>query len=58
MQSSHPIKHLSMPTSKILLGMDAEVDSQFSHTSKIVYFTKLENGLNLTAYAKIFTLDA
>ena len=47
-----------MPTSKILLGMGAEVDSQFSQTSKIVYFTKLENDLNLTAYAKVFTLDA
>ena len=58
MQNSHPIKHLSMPTSKTLLGMGAEVDSQLSHTSKILYFTKLDNDLNLTVYAKIFTLDA
>ena len=55
MQNSHPEKHLSMPTSKALPGMAAEVDSQLSHTSKIVYFVKLDNGLNLTVYAKIFT---
>ena len=55
MQNSHPVKHLSMPTSKALLGMGAEVGSQFSDTSKIAYFTKLDNGLNLTVYAKIFT---
>ena len=55
MQNSHPVKHLSMPTSKTLLGMGAEVDSQLSHTSKMVYFIKLDNGLNLTVYAKIFT---
>ena len=55
MQNSHPVKHLSMPTSKTLLGMGAEVDSQLSHTSKIVYFINLDNGLNLTVYAKIFT---
>ena len=54
-QNSHPVKHLSIPTSKTLLGMGAEVDSQLSHTSKIVYFIKLDNGLNLTVYAKIFT---
>ena len=54
-QNSHPVKHLSMPTSKTLLGMGAEVDSQLSHTSKIVYFINLDNGLNLTVYAKIFT---
>ena len=52
MENSHPIKTLSMPTSKILLGMGAKVDSRLSHKSKIVYFTKLDNGLNLTAYAK------
>ena len=44
-----------MPTSKTLLAMGTEVDSQPSHTSKIVYFIKLDNGLILTAYAKIFT---
>ena len=44
-----------MPISKTLLGMGAEVDSQPSHTSKIVYFIKLGNSLNLTVYAKIFT---
>ena len=44
MQNSHPVKHLF-----------AEVDSQLSHTSKIVYFIKLHNGLILTVYAKIFT---
>ena len=55
MQNSHPVKHLSMPTSKTLLGMGAEVDSQLSHTSKIVYFIKLDNGLILTVHAKIFT---
>ena len=55
MQNSHPVKHLSMPTLKTLLGMGAEVDSQLRHTSKIVYFIKLDNGLNLTVYAKIFT---
>ena len=58
MENSHPIKRLSMPTLKTLLGMGAEVDSQLSHTSKILYFTKLNNDLNLTVYAKIFTLDA
>ena len=58
MQHSHPIKHLSMPTSETLLGMGAEVDPQLSHTSKIVYFTKLYSGLNLTVSTKIFTLDA
>ena len=36
-----------MPTSKALFGMGAEVDSQLSHTSKIVYFIKLDNGLNI-----------
>ena len=56
MQNSRPIKHLSMPT-KTLLEIGAEVDSQLSHTSKTVYFTKQDNGLNLTFYAKIFTLD-
>ena len=55
MQNSHPIKHLSTPTSKTLLWMNAEVDSQFSHTSKMVYFIKLDNGLILTVYAKLFT---
>ena len=54
MQSSHPVKHFSMPTSKTLLG-SAEVDSQLSNTSKTVYFIKLDNGLILTVYAKIFT---
>ena len=54
-QNSHPVKHLSMPTSKTLLGMGAEVDSQLSHTSKIVYFIKLDNPLILIVYAKIFT---
>ena len=54
---SHPIKHLSMPPLKTLLGMGGEVDSQLSHTSKIVHFTKLDNGLNLTVRAKILTLD-
>ena len=57
MQNSHPIKYLSMPTSKTLLGMVAELDS-LSHISKILYLTKLDNGLNLTVFAKIFTLDA
>ena len=38
--------------------MGAELDSQLSHTSKIVYFTKLDNGLDLTIYTKIFPLDA
>ena len=56
MQSSHPVKHLSMPTSRTLLGMGAEVDSQLSHTSIIVYFIKLDNSLILTVYAKIFTI--
>ena len=55
MQNSHPVKHLLMLTSKTLLAMGAEVDSQLSHTSKIVYFIKLHNGLILTVYAKIFT---
>ena len=36
MQNSHPIKHLSMPTSKTLLGMCPEVDSQLINVSKIV----------------------
>ena len=35
MQNSHPVKHLSMPTSKTLLGMGAEVvSSQLSHASR------------------------
>ena len=34
MQINHPVKHLSRPTLKILLGMGAEVDSQLSHKSK------------------------
>ena len=35
MQNSHPVKHLSMPTSKTLLGMGAEVvGSQLSHASR------------------------
>ena len=55
MQGIHPAKHVSMPTSKRLVGMSAEVDSQLSHTSKIVYFIKLDNGLILTVYTKIFT---
>ena len=55
MQISHPVKHLSRPTLKILLGMGAEVDSQLSHKSKIVYFIKLDNGFILTVYAKIIT---
>ena len=55
MQNIHPVKHLSMPTSKKLFGMGAEVDSQLSHTSKIVYFIKLDNELILTVYPKIFT---
>ena len=55
MQNSYPVKHLSMPTSKTLLGIGAEVDSQLSHTFKVVYFIKLDNGLNLTVCAKIFT---
>ena len=55
---SHPIKYLLMPTSKTLLGLCAEVDSQLSHTSKIAIFAKLENGLNSIIYAKISTLDA
>ena len=38
--------------------MGGEVDSQLSHTFKIVYFTELDNGLNLAVYIKIFTLDA
>ena len=54
-QNSHPVKHLSIPTSKTLLGMGAEVDSQLSHTSKIVYFIKLDNGFILTVYAKVFS---
>ena len=32
MQNSHPVKYLSMPTSKTLLGIGAEVDSQLSYT--------------------------
>ena len=48
MQNSHPVKHLSMHTSEILLGMGAEADSQLSHRSKIVYFIKLDNDLILT----------
>ena len=55
MENSHPVKHLSMPTPKTLLGMGAEVDSQLTHTSKIAYFRNLDNGLILTVYAKIFT---
>ena len=55
MQNSHPVKHLSMPILKTLFGMGKEVDSQLSHTSKIVNFIKLGNGLILTVYAKIFT---
>ena len=55
MQNIHPVKHLSMPTSKKLFGMGAEVDSQLSHISKIVYFIKLDNDLILTVYPKIFT---
>ena len=55
MQNSHPVKHLFMLTSKTLLEMGAEVDSQLSHTFKIVHFIKLDSGLNLTVYAKIFT---
>ena len=46
-----------MPISKTMLQMRAEVDSQLSHTSKIVLSTKLDNGLNSTIYANIFTLD-
>ena len=46
MQISHPVKHFSMPTSKTLLVMGAEVDSQLSHTSKVVYFIKLDNDFN------------
>ena len=34
MQNSHPVKHLSMPISKTLLGMGAEVGSQLSHASR------------------------
>ena len=45
MQHIHPMKHLSMATSTNLFGMGAEVDSQLSHTSKIVYFIKLDNDL-------------
>ena len=37
--------------------MGGEVDSQLSHTFKIVYFTELDNGLSLAVYTKIFTLD-
>ena len=55
MQSTYHRKRPSMPTSKSLLGMGAEVDSQLSHTSKIAYFIKLNNGLILTIYAKIYT---
>ena len=51
------IKYLSMPTSKTLVGICAEVDSQISHTSKITLFTKLENGLNLTICPKTFSLN-
>ena len=40
------------------LTLCAEVDSKLSHTSKIVLFTKLDNGLISTNYANIFTLDA
>ena len=57
MQNSHPVKYVLMPTSKTFLGMGAEVDSQLSHISKTVYFTKLDNGLILTVYAKT-SLDA
>ena len=55
MQNIHPMKHLSMATSTKLFGMGAEVDSQLSRTSKIVYFIKLDNDLILTVYPKIFT---
>ena len=58
MQNSHPTNHLSMLNSKTLLGICAEVDSQLNHKPKIVLFTKLENGLNSTIYAKFFILDA
>ena len=34
MQNSHPVKHLSMPISKTLLGMGVEVGSQLSHASR------------------------
>ena len=40
--------------SKILLRMNAEADLQLGYTYKIVYFIKLDNGLILTVYAKIF----
>ena len=53
MQNSHPVKHLSMPILKTLFGMGKEVDSQLSHTSKIVNFIKLGNGLILTVYANL-----
>ena len=55
MQNNHSLKHLSMPTPKRLLGMGAEVDSQLTHTSNIVYFIKLDSSLILTVHAKIFT---
>ena len=55
MQNCHPVKQLSMHTSEKLLGKGGEVDSQLSHTSKIMYLIKLENGSVLTVYAKIFT---
>ena len=41
-----------MPTSKTLLRIGAEVDSQLSHTSKIVYFIKLDNRLILIVMKK------
>ena len=55
MQNSHPVKRLSMPTSKSLLEMAAEVYSQLSYMSEIVYFIKLDDGLILSVYEKIFT---
>ena len=55
MQSSHPVKHILMPTSKVLPRICVKVDSQLRHTSKMLYFIKLDNGLILTDYAKIFT---
>ena len=42
----------------IYKGGFAEVDLQLTHTSKIVLFTKIDNSLDSTIYAKIFTLDA
>ena len=51
MQNSHPVKHLLMLTSKTLLAMGAEVDSQLSHTSKIV-FDKNRQWLNFNCLHK------